>query len=216
MKKEILRNIFASKLFTLVFLVIGLLCFAVLYPSFYSGSGNKVNTLIASIIGIYISAFLTVFHFVWVRENGIGFKKLLISLFKALVICFVICILFMGYQYFFGSMYGGRHYQRKAWVSIAKLKLKNYYDQQTDYHRKHGAYSFDLHKTNIQDTNFKYGTANDDEVVKKFCSDCLVKANSFKLGAYSKHNGQLFFLSISNEYKSSHELKFETHSVEME
>lgn len=214
MKKENLRNIFASKLFTMVFLVIGLLCFAV--PSFYSGSGNKVNTLIASIFGIYISAFLTVFHFVWVRENGGGFNKLIKSFLKSVVICLVISSLFMVYQYYYGSMYGGRSYQRKSWAAIAKLKLKNYYNQQTDYHRKHGAYSFDLHKTNIQDTNFKYATANEDEIVKKFCSDCLIKADSFKLGAYSTHDEQLFFLSISNEYKTSMDIKLEIHNVEDE
>lgn len=64
-----MKSFINSKYLTWALLLLGVLSFTVLFPSFWSGSGNKLYTTLAAILGIYVSFFLTILHFFWIREK---------------------------------------------------------------------------------------------------------------------------------------------------
>ncbi len=119
-----------KSIFISIFLfVIGAIVFAVVYPSFYSPSGNYVQTTVSAVYGIFLSFFLVVFHLYWRRTQMNTAFSISLILLKSFGSCLLICTLFLGYQYFFGSILGNRlnnEATAKAELNLWAQKLESF------------------------------------------------------------------------------------------
>lgn len=107
---------------------------------------------------------------------------------------------FFIYQYNFGSMYGGKKYQRKAFDSEARVLLVNYQKAQNEIFKKSGSYDANLHKQEpyVKSKSFTFGFANEDKKIEQYCKDCLISGSFFKLAAFGNFGDSLSFWVIDN------------------
>ena len=109
-------------------------------------------------------------------------------------------IIFFVYEYFWGTMYGGRKFQRKAYIAEAKLLLDEYHKDQEFYFRQNKKYDRILHQSSKYKgdyKNFRLGFA-DSTVVSKYCSDCVFTDIGYKIAAYDLHKTEETVLTIDN------------------
>lgn len=99
----------------------------------------------------------------------------------------VLCILtgFYIYHYHFGSMYGGKKYQKAALSAEAKVLLGQYYKSQIEEFNNNGKFNINLHKMEpyVNASNFTFGFANENKVIAKYCHDCEITVSAFKIAA---------------------------------
>ena len=118
---------------------------------------------------------------------------------KIFVVSLVLIFGFYFIMYYWGHMYGGRHYQRKVFDSEAKILLSDYHKEQKFYFARDKKFSFDLHssKKYSEAANFKLGF-NDNERVSKYCSECALSGVAYKIAAYSVYEGEDVVWTMDN------------------
>lgn len=116
----------------------------------------------------------------------------------------------MTYQYYFGSMYGGKMYQRRAKLATVKLTLADYYYQQMEQMKYTKRYDLNLHKTERFSSRFYIiGTSEENTFIKEHCSDCEIKSNHFKVAIYQKDDEGVIFATISDKSKQNGHLEID-------
>lgn len=119
---------------------------------------------------------------------------------KVIVGIIILLIGFYFYQYNFGSMYGGKKYQRKAKHAEAKVLLNKYYEQQKTEFEATGKYNPDFHKQEpfVSSRSFKLLFVEDGNLeFIKYCADCKFLDNSFKIGAFAIIDGNVTLFTIN-------------------
>jgi hypothetical protein len=107
----------------------------------------------------------------------------------------------MVYGYHFSHMYGGKYYQRKAFMSEAHVVFMDYSRHQMEYFKDHGNYDQEFHKLNIapRTRNFKIGFANKDAYIKKINQNCMISNLSYLICAYGKYKGEVIFIEMNEK-----------------
>lgn len=212
--KNLMKQFLNSNFLTVFLFLVGLLIFAIIFPSLWSANGDNVYTTLGAVYGLFISFILAISHFFWMREKQSGLKKVILVTSKSLGIYVVVTIVFLIYQYQFGSIYGGKKSQRNVYLAEAKITLTEYFHEQDEQFKQTNKFRLYLHHNErYKSKNFKYGTADEDSVIKKYCSDCMVTSQAFKLGAYSIHDEGLVFVIIKNSSNLSGKINFEIKMV---
>jgi hypothetical protein len=115
------------------------------------------------------------------------------------IVVIVLLVAFFLYSYFFGSMYGGRSYQRQSFSAEARLLLAKYQEEQAQYFKSNNKFDRNLKPSVDPDgfKDFKLGF-NDVDPVSKYCPDCTFSDRAYKVAAYGKFKGEDVIWSVDN------------------
>lgn len=115
--------------------------------------------------------------------------------------------LLIAYGYFWGSMYGGKKYQAMAHSAPARILLRKYQNEQKEYFLKNNQFDPSLHLDKKYELDsFKLYLANENKILSKYCPDCIVSNNFYKVAAVENNGSNLIIWTINNKGEF-HQLK---------